>query len=219
MARDAALGDQLAAMSAAFRRLRPAVMTAYDGLVARLSEAGAGSTAPRAGQPMPGFVLPDEAGALVSLEALLARGPVVVSFNRGHWCAYCRLETRALAEAQPAIAALGASLVSIVPERTEFARRLRRDSASAYPILADIDLGYALSLGLVMWVGEEVDRLYRAAGIALDLFQGAKGSFLPLPATFVVGTDGIVTAAFVDPDFRRRMPIEDVLAALQALRP
>ena len=38
---------------------------------------------------------------------------------------------------------------------------------------------------------------------------------LPIPATFVVGTDGRVAARFIDPDFRRRMPIEELLAALK----
>ena len=33
----------------------------------------------------PPFALPDHTGALVSLERLLARGPVVVVFYRGFW--------------------------------------------------------------------------------------------------------------------------------------
>ncbi len=39
---------------------------------------------------------------------------------------------------------------------------------------------------------------------------------LPIPATFVVGTDGRVAARFVDPDYRRRMAIEDMLDALKS---
>lgn len=218
MALEAPLGEQLETMRVALRYLRPTAATAYDELVARLAEARMGSGAPRVGEPMPEFVLPDEDGGLVSLEALRSRGPVVVSFNRGHWCPYCRLEVRALARAEPAIAALGASLISIVPERTEFARKLRPEERSTFPILTDIDLGYALNLGLTIWIGEKIDRLYRSEGVALDIYQGREGSFLPLPATFVVGSDGLVMAAFIDPDFRHRMPVEDVLAVLAAPR-
>jgi len=39
---------------------------------------------------------------------------------------------------------------------------------------------------------------------------------LPIPATLVVGKDGRVKARFVDPDFRHRMGIEDILSALAA---
>jgi hypothetical protein len=37
---------------------------------------------------------------------------------------------------------------------------------------------------------------------------------LPIPATVVLGTDGKIKARFVDPDFRRRMNIADILDAL-----
>jgi hypothetical protein len=39
----------------------------------------------KAGQPAPKFTLPNAAGAHVSLDGLLARGPVVLSFYRGRW--------------------------------------------------------------------------------------------------------------------------------------
>lgn len=36
------------------------------------------------------------------------------------------------------------------------------------------------------------------------------------PATVVVGTDGLIKARFVDPDYRRRMDIDGMLAALRS---
>jgi len=39
---------------------------------------------------------------------------------------------------------------------------------------------------------------------------------LPIPATFVVGTDGEAKARFVDPDYRKRMTIEGLLSALRS---
>jgi hypothetical protein len=39
---------------------------------------------------------------------------------------------------------------------------------------------------------------------------------MPIPATFVVGRDGLITARFIDPDYRKRMTIEDLRAALRA---
>ena len=38
---------------------------------------------------------------------------------------------------------------------------------------------------------------------------------LPIPATFVVGRDGRIKARFVDPDYRKRMAIEELIAALK----
>ena len=216
MALDAPLGEQLSALTAGFRHVRPDVLAAYDALVARLEAVKLGGAGPWIGEPMPDFVLPDQDGCLTSLDALLEPGPLVVSFNRGHWCAFCRLETQALAKAHWEIAGLGAGLVSIVPERSEFSRQFRRDNGLNFPVLSDIDLGFTLTTGLMMWIGEELQKLYRENGIDLAYYQGSNGSFLPVPATFVVGHDGLIKARFVDPDFRRRMAVEDILAALAA---
>jgi peroxiredoxin len=38
---------------------------------------------------------------------------------------------------------------------------------------------------------------------------------LPIPATLVVGRDGRVKARFVDPDFRHRLRMEDILRAVK----
>jgi peroxiredoxin len=141
---------------------------------------------------------------------------VVVSFNRGHWCPYCRLELRALAKAYPAIAATGAQVVSIVPETMEYSQRLRRTNGLPFRLLSDIDLGYALSVGLAVWIGEEVKQRYVSAGIDLALYQRNDGWLLPIPATYVVGQDFHVRARFVDPDFRRRLSIEEIMGAVGA---
>jgi peroxiredoxin len=47
-------------------------------------------------------------------------------------------------------------------------------------------------------------------------YQGNEAWMLPIPATFVIARDGIVTARFIDPDFRRRMSVEELIAALEA---
>ena len=51
---------------------------------------------------------------------------------------------------------------------------------------------------------------------SLPDYQGNAAWMLPIPATFVVGRDGFVKARFVDPDFRRRMAVEELIGALKA---
>jgi peroxiredoxin len=77
-----------------------------------------------------------------------------------------------------------------------------------------MDNGYALSLNLVIWLGAELQNMLKDLQNIPD-FQGNDSWLLPIPATFVVGPDGRVKARFVDPDYRRRMTIEDLLAALK----
>ena len=212
---DASLAERLQAFADAVRRLGPHFQEAVDRLVARLKEQGVGETAPKPGEPMPLFVLPDEAGRLVSLDTLLDKGPVA---HRGHWCPYCRINTKALAEAQTRIAAEGAQIVAVMPDRQQFASALKRESNMHYPVLTDMDNGYALSLNLAIWVGAELQELMSASGRDLPRYQGNSAWVLPLPASFVVDADGYIRGRFVDPDYRKRMAIEDLLRAIRSAR-
>src|SRR5689334_19500355 len=104
-AQGATLNERLGLIAAAVRRLNPATADAAERLVTRLRQAGAGAEAPKPGEKLPSFVLPDEDGHLVSLEMLLADGPIAVSFNRGHWCPYCRMTAATLAGVEQQIEA------------------------------------------------------------------------------------------------------------------
>ena len=141
------------AYAAAGREFFPAYGEAVDRLVARLNENGGGENAPRPGEAMPPFLLPDETGRLVSLTSLIEHGPVAVMFYRGHWCPYCRLNVRAVIQAQDRIRALGAQTVAIMPETQEYAEKFKSEADAPFPVLTDLDNGYALSLNLAIWLG------------------------------------------------------------------
>src|SRR5207237_1496713 len=74
------LREQLEAYAAAGREIFPAYGEAVDRLVARLNENGGGENAPRPGEVMPPFLLPDETGRLVGLKSVIDHGPVAVMF-------------------------------------------------------------------------------------------------------------------------------------------
>lgn len=215
---DASLAERLQAFADAVRELGPIFQSSVDDLVARLRAHDVGDNSPKPGEKMPNFVLPNEKGQLVGLDQLLQKGPVAVTFHRGHWCPYCRINTRALAEAHEQIAAQGGQVAAIMPDRQHFTAELKAQSDAPFPILTDIDNGYAMSLNLAFWVGEEMQKLMCQAGWDVAPSQGSDTWLLPIPATFVVGTDGEVKARFVDPDYRKRMTIEDLLAALKTAR-
>jgi peroxiredoxin len=85
-----------------------------------------------------------------------------------------------------------------------------------YPVLTDIDNGYALSLNLAVWVGEEMQKILESGGRKVPEYQGNQAWVMPIPATFVIARNGIVKARFIDPDYRKRVTVEDLLAALKS---
>jgi peroxiredoxin len=212
------LADRLQAFANEVRRLGPHFQTAVDALVSRLAQSNAGAAAPKVGEPMPAFVLPDDQGRLVRLEDLLDEGPVALAFNRGYWCPYCRINVDALARAEEEVAPERRHIAAIVPDRQKFAMWLKSDAKARFPVLTDMDNGYAMTLGLAIYVGDELKHMMISSGWDPSVSQGTDNWMLPIPATFIVGTDGIVGARFVDPDYRMRMAIEDMLAALRSAK-
>ena len=75
------------------------------------------------GDYLPDFALEDGAGRTWTSSELLDRGPLVLALFRGDWCPYCDLTMAALEEARPAIEALGAMAVGIMPDRREHVAR------------------------------------------------------------------------------------------------
>lgn len=212
---EAPLSQRLAEYSAALRTRQASSAAAYDDLARRLAAAKAFSGAPDVGDIMPAFALPDSKGQVHKLGEILAKGPLVISFNRGHWCPYCTVELNALKQGLSRIAATGAQVVSIMPDMPEYIAKVADDIGGAFPVLSDANNGYALSLDLVMWLGEEIRSLDHASDFSLQISQHNNAYFVPIPATFVVASNGKVGARFLDPDFRNRMEIDDIIAALQ----
>ncbi|MBI1250613.1 MAG: redoxin domain-containing protein [Alphaproteobacteria bacterium] len=217
MASSKPLDQRLQMIANRVRALSPEFASAVDAFVGRLVGAEAGATAPAMGDRFPGFVLPDQAGRLVSLDALLQDGPVVVAFLRGHWCPYCRLTAGALSEIADTARALGARIVAITPEGRKFIRQLDADTRGAFPILADVDNGFALSANLGIWVDESMASLIAGAGWDIPAYQGNAAWILPIPAIFTLNREGIVIARHVNPDYRERANLDDILGALGAL--
>ena len=215
---DASLPERLQAFADAVRELGPQFQDAVDRLVARLRRER--SRRERAETRRADAVLRasrrdrsprDPRGAAEA-------GPLAITFNRGHWCPYCRINTRTLAEAQGEIAAEGGQIAAIMPDQQHFTAGLKAESEAPFPILTDMDNGYAMSLNLAFWVGAEMQELMTWAGWDVTRSQGSDTWLLPIPATFVVGSDGKVKARFLDPDYRKRMAVEDLIAALKSAR-
>jgi peroxiredoxin len=207
------LGVRLRRIVERVGELAPVYAVAVDRFVARLENVEAGASAPQIGDIMPEFMLPDQDGRMVSLDRLRRDRPAVLVFHRGHWCPYCRLTMAGMAEIETRVAPN--TLVAISPERQRYTSALRVDAGAGFPFLSDVGSGYALSLNLAIWVDDAMARLIASSGLDIPEYQGTDGWIMPVPAVFVVGTDGRVIARHVDPDYRRRMELEDVLGVLE----
>ncbi len=213
------LASALSAQQDQTAKMAPAeVLDVLDNGVAMIADSGIAGSAINVGDRAPAFSLPDATGSMVSLDELREVGPVVVSFYRGGWCPYCNLELRALQSALPEIRAAGATLVAISPQAPDESLSTQEKAELSYPVLSDAGSDVIGRYGLIYTVDDATRNVLAGFGNDLARINGTDMWELPIPATYVIGTDGVVTYAFVDPDYRHRAEPADVVAAAQATR-
>jgi peroxiredoxin len=187
------------------------MMAATEKLIA----SGIINKALHAGQQAPDFALSNTQGKLVSLAALLGKGPVVINFYRGSWCPYCNLELKAYQDVLPAIRDLGATLISISPNLLEKSAEFVAENPFSFDILSDEGNSVAREYGLVFTLAEELRPIYEQFGINIPELDGDDSYELPIPATYVVDADGLIIHAFVDADYTKRMEPNEVVDILK----
>ena len=179
----------------------------------RVAEEGLGL-----GDYLPDFALEDGAGRTWTSGELLDRGPLVLALFRGDWCPYCELTMAALEEARPAIEALGATAVGIMPDGREHIARMAARRGIGYLLLSDPTNGFSRTCGLAYDLSPDHVRLHRERGRDLPARHGDSIWRLPVPAVFVVEPDARVAFAFADVDPARWPDPEALLASLRELR-
>ncbi|GAN69523.1 peroxiredoxin-like family protein [Acetobacter orleanensis] len=193
----------------------PAVIEVMHRATAELITSGAAEKALKAGEKAPAFTLNDPDGNPVSSTGLLTKGPLVVSFYRGVWCPYCNMELQALEAALPSFRELGANLIAISPQTAVNSRKSVRQNHLDFPILSDTHNNVAAKFGLRFALPDYLVELYQNLKNDLPGFNGDESWTLPMPGRFVIGQDGVILYAEVNPDYTRRPEPEDMLPALR----
>jgi hypothetical protein len=123
----------------------------------------------------------DSDGHLVGLASLVSKGAAGDQLQPRAVVRLLRAELHALARAYPEIVALGGEVVSIVPETAKYARTLQQARGLPFRVLTALDLAYALSLGLVFWVGEKSSKLTANSASILNDFKVMAAGCCPSP--------------------------------------
>jgi peroxiredoxin len=198
-------------------RVGEAIARLIAGDIDDLRASGILDHAAKAGDRLPVTAnLLDQHGKAFDLTRLVAEKPVIVTFYRGGWCPYCNLELRAYQALLEAIRAAGAELVAISPERPDHSLSTAEKNDLSFTVLSDAGGELASALGIRFTLSDAVRPFYEKAGHALPERNGDGTWALPMPATFVVEKGGVIAAAFVEPDYRRRLDPKDALGALLA---
>ena len=166
------------------------------------------------GDKVENFTLANHLGKNVELVDLLKKGPVVISFYRGAWCPYCNLELKALNDYLPQFKTKSAQLVAISPQLPDQTLTTAQKNELEFDVLSDVGNKVAQQFGLLFTLDKRIQELYTGFGIDFEHTYGNKTYQLPLPATYVINQEGVITYAFLNEDYTLRAEPCDVMTAL-----
>jgi peroxiredoxin len=192
---------------------KQSITTAFQKLMA----SNFGDNALNVGDTIPLFTLPNAKGEPVAIKDVLKNGPLVISFYRGGWCPFCNLEFKALSDALPEIQRYEATLIGISPETPDVAQQTVSQHHLPFAVLSDVGNEVIKSFGLVNVVYEEMRPLYLEWGLDIPAHNGDDSWEIPIPATYVIDTQGVIRAAYVNKDYTQRMEPADIIVALKQL--
>lgn len=171
----------------------------------------------KAGDKVQPFTLSEVDGETLTLDGLLAKGPLVLVFFRFEGCPACNL---ALPYYQrtllPGLQKLGATLVAVSPQVPEKLVEIKRRHDLKFQVASDgLELGRRFG---ILYSADEASRQQSiAAGRTLGEVTGTGTWELPQPTVVVIDKNRTVRFADVHPDWLLRTESEPVLEAVAAL--
>jgi peroxiredoxin len=206
------LKEELEQRRLLMRRFVPADSQAInDRAIEELRQQGLAGKALKVGDRAPDFTLPDVNGKLVSSAELIINGPLVVTFIRGRWCPFCCGTVETWQAMLPQVKEAGATLIVISPMTTKQADFMRDQHKLMFPILSDEGNQVASRFGVSYVVPKYQQESFLSAFINLPFIDNDESWTLPLPATFVIGQDGVVAYAWANEDYTLRAEPAEVL--------
>jgi peroxiredoxin len=163
----------------------------------------------------PDFKAKDQNGNEVSLKDMRKKGNVVVVFYRGNWCPFCNRYLKKLQDSLQLITAKGAQVIAISPEGEEGVDSMVAHTGATFPVIYDKDMKIGKNYRVMYKVDDRTLGRYKNAGI--DLLKNnnqVKDAYLPVPAVYIVNTEGSVTYRFFDEDYKKRLSVREILSVL-----
>jgi len=177
---------------------------------------GVGDLAPR-------FVVSAVDSSLVDFDPQNLDRPVMLLVFRGGWCPYCNVYLSEMRHVIPEIRSLGIDVLFLSGDRPELLYASLEDQAQEdiagldYTILSDADAQAAIALGIAFKASQRAINYVSKKGDGFPNSSMDRHGVLPVPAVFAIGRDGVIAFTHINPDYKVRLPAEELLAAARAI--
>jgi len=176
-----------------------------------------------AGDSAPRFIVETVESRVFDFDPLNLDKPVMILVFRGGWCPYCNMYLSDMRHVIPDIQELGIDVLFLSGDRPELLYESLENQAREdiegldYTILSDADAQAAIALGIAFKATQgTVDYVNKKCDGHRKSSMERHG-ILPVPAVFAIGKDGMIAYAYVNADYKVRLPADDLLEAARMI--
>jgi peroxiredoxin len=167
------------------------------------------------GDEAPNVPLTTSENKKVTLKDFYEKQPVVVIFYRGYWCPICNKYLTEFAEKATRIEDAGAKIIAISSESYENTTKTIAKNKIDFTVISDLDGSIMEAFDVKFDVTKEYQGMIQdKLGASISETNANKEGVLPVPATFIIDTNGKIIYKQFDPDYKNRATIEEILAHL-----
>lgn len=168
----------------------------------------------KTGDKAPLFTAMDHNGDTIDLNEKLKSGNVVLVFYRGAWCPYCNKHMSHLQDSLKFILDKGASLIAITPETNQSIDKTVSKTKATFSIVHDSTYKVMKLYGTAFKMDDATVKKYKLFGLDVEEANANKDHILPVPATFIIGKDGIILWKHFDINYKKRSTVKEILEHL-----
>ncbi len=168
------------------------------------------------GQKIPLVNLKTHDGKEFDLNTAVSQKPTVLIFYRGGWCPYCNRHLAELQKIESDLLKLGYQIIAISMDRFENLLPTIEKQKLNYTLLSDNRALASTAFGLAYKVDNAMFERLKGFGMNLEEASGQTHHVLPVPAAFIVGTDGVIKFSYINPNYKVRVKADVLLAAAKA---
>ncbi|KAF5872196.1 putative alkyl hydroperoxide reductase thiol specific antioxidant mal allergen protein [Botrytis fragariae] len=212
------LASQLTAITTQFEATAPShVKDPINRANAHFQQTFSPTLALQPGSPFPPITLPNALSTPISIPTLVLITPLLITFYRGSWCPFCNLALHNLQTHLPFFKSHNITLLAISPQLPDQSLSTVEKHELEFEVLSDVGNVLARKLGILFQQPEEMRPVFEELGHDFEKSNGDASMEVPVPATFLVGRDGIVKRSFVDPDWTKRVETSMVMGWVEEL--
>ncbi len=173
------------------------------------------------GDPAPRFTVKTVSRDTFEFDPRQLERPVVTISFRGGWCPFCNLHLAELRSVIGDMDALGADVLFLSGDRPELLiESLEAETREAvaeldYRILSDADAQAAIAFGIAFRASDRTIARRMQKGQDIDGSSMQRHGVLPVPSVFVIDRDGQIAFAYSNPDYRVRLPADELLRVVE----